>query len=295
MGRRVQHFHIALLPAFIGLMVASAWAGEEAAMAESRFEATYSKLRSRIARHLEEARHQRDEVRRQMEAVAADIQRRAKAFKHDSRLSLSQNGTVHHFKPAPAHARSGSNPRELVYINGMLTPYAWFRRDAQLLADVTARPVTGVYAGGWTHGLPGTIVLKIENWTSIGPALKMPEGKALKKVLADAEAAKRKVDLVCHSRGSMITKSVVAATPWAKEHVTVYAFGTPVTTQFPVESYHKIINKYDLLMKVRAPKEVRVVWGKKGGHDFEDYMANLRDGAYDADLSSLILPVSKKK
>jgi len=198
------------------------------------------------------------------------------------RTSARKSGTVEEF--APRSKRRAPNGRTTIYVNGVLTPFGSFRREAQSLADVLGRPVAGVYAGGATQGLASTAVLQIENLTRFGPATLLPEGRSLLRLLRQAEAAEREVDLVCHSRGAMVADAILRRVPWARDHVTVYAFGCTVWRAFPVRSYYKIVNRGDRLLKRRIVTEKNVVCGRSGGHPFADYVENLRTDNYDTDL-----------
>ncbi|MBN2225982.1 MAG: LamG domain-containing protein [candidate division Zixibacteria bacterium] len=199
----------------------------------------------------------------------------------ENRESREKTGTVHNFYPT---GKQYSNDRKLIYINGMRTSFDQFKENSQELADLLGRPVTGVYAGGATQGMASSIAIQVENWTKMGPARGLPEGQALINEIEKARQENKHVDLVCHSRGTMVTEAVLRDYDWAYNNVTVYAFGCAVSGTFPTKSYYKIVNKDDYLMKDRMIDTRNLVWGPSGGHDFSAYLHNLRIDNYDTEL-----------
>jgi len=188
------------------------------------------------------------------------------------------NGKIVTFSP-DRYARYSSG-RDLVYINGMRTDFDRFVKDARYLANLLGRDLTAVYAGGSDRGVVSSVALQVENWTNEGFSAQMAEGKSLLKVLRRSKRAGRKVDMVCYSRGTMVTEAILSDFPWARDHITVYAFGCAVSGDFPVRSFYKIVNKDDILMKDRMLDNSIVVWGRSGGHDFYEYMDNLVHNNY---------------
>jgi hypothetical protein len=199
--------------------------------------------------------------------------------------SAEHCGEVWRFDPKGQYRYAGPTDRDLLFINGMRTDFADFKQQAQMLADVLGRPVTAVYAGGLTRGVATSPLIEIQNLTKLGAVEQLPEAKSLANELRRAEQGSRKVDLVCYSRGTMLTEAILQRQgAWAGNNVTVYALGCAVAGTFPVRNYYKIVNRQDSLMKDRMVDNRQVVWGRDGTHDLADYIKNLETSNYDAAL-----------
>lgn len=162
--------------------------------------------------------------------------------------------------------QTGASRGRLFYINGIRTPVEMAALDMQAIADHTKLEVVTVHSS--TYGTPKDLMHSAGDWLRIGhnPAV----GTLVSALREELDAGTNPIRLIAHSRGALIVgraiadlkQKLVLEDGMSKAEaekmlgaIVVYTAGSPARLFPKGPQYHHLVNKADMLARVRSDQD----------------------------------------